>query len=492
VPVKNETVIFTKLSSIGTITVPKPVTDSFGYATADIFSSESGFVTVQAEVNSGTGMVRGRRTVFYTSGSLNLLPSMILDVDADGDGVYNEPGDFVLLENVTDTEVLVRATVFDRFGFAEPFSEVIFGADVPYRTEVDGACTDGSDTCEVVFPQGVEKFTNSLGQAFVLVRYDANQLRSFQTLFNVLASADNGAFNLVTLFVEPVFISSIALTANPAIVDIEGTSAITAAVTTNLNAPAPDGTVVSFTTTCGAVEPLAQTTDGVAEVQFTAPSSDGICTVTGTVSGVSDSVGITVTSDLRITPETQGADGGNGQVLSFTISGGLAPYTTASTDPTSAFNDNGAGGGTANDGIRNGTEGGIWSTSSISVTIPAGTPSGTVTLNVQDSLGDTVAATITITGAGVLTVTPPGPLDIACGGLAANFTITGGLPPYSVTSLDPLVTISGGPFTSSGDQFTATTAACAGAGLITPVNVVVQDNDVPPSTVTVILNVNDP
>jgi hypothetical protein len=121
VPVPNEPVTFTNLSSIGTLNAVNAVTVAYtndlGFATATVFSAEDGFVTVQAEVNSGAGQVRDRRTVFFTSGSLALFPFMILDDDGDGNGIFNEPNDFVLLQDPTDNEVLVRATLRYRCSF---------------------------------------------------------------------------------------------------------------------------------------------------------------------------------------------------------------------------------------------------------------------------------------------------------------------------------------------------------------------------------------
>lgn len=426
VPVKNEPVTFTKLSSIGTIqalsSVTVAMTDSFGYATADVFSAEPGFVTVQAEVNSGIGMVRDRRTVFFTSGSLSLYPFMTLHVDGDGDGAYNEPDDFVLLQDENDIEVNVRATVYDRFGLPEAFSEVIFGADVPYRVGDISTCTDGTDTCEVVFPDGVQKFTNSLGQAFVRVRFEASKLRGIQTLFNVLAVADNGAFNLVTLFVEPVFIGSINLSANPTIVDAGGTSDISASVVTNLNGPTPDGTVVSFTTTCGAVEPFGQTTDGVANVQFTAPEFEGTCTVTGTVGGLSDSVNIIVTVDLVVLPASQTINSSTGGTAVYTITGGVPPYSIFSDDSTLPPSP-----GTV-----------TFSGGSFSVVVAPGTPANNVTYTIRDAAGSQVSATLAVVAADTLVVDPatvtltsgPNPQLLI-------FQITGGVPDYTASSSNP-------------------------------------------------------
>ncbi|MEF9427533.1 MAG: Ig-like domain-containing protein, partial [Candidatus Mariimomonas ferrooxydans] len=81
-PVKNERVTFTNLSSpFGTLSSTVRYTDSLGFATVTLYSTTSGFATVQAEVDTGAGWVRDRRTVYFTTGSLNLYPYLILDVD---------------------------------------------------------------------------------------------------------------------------------------------------------------------------------------------------------------------------------------------------------------------------------------------------------------------------------------------------------------------------------------------------------------------------
>jgi hypothetical protein len=627
-PVKNEPVTFINLSSpLGTITALNlntstvAYTDSFGFATAKIFSSEPGFITVQVEVGEGAGMVRARRTVFFAP-FINLVPFMILEVDGDGDGIFNEPNDFILLESPGDTEFIVRATVFDRFGIPAPFTEVTFVTDIPYRVGVDGTCSDGSPDCEITFPQGNMFFTNSAGQASVLVQVNPLILRSFQTLFNVLASADNGAFNLVTMFLEPIFINMVALSADPLVVAPDGTSSITAFVTTNLLSPSPDGTAVSFTTSpttgadpnpCGSVDPFDQTTDGVATSSFNAPPTEGTCTITGTSAGVvggtatyqifsgippytvvsndpafppvpdsgimsggsfdvtvppgtpdttvtytiRDDAGAEVTATLNIAsdalaviPDSQtisnptgvetadysiiggvgpfiafsdnpglatvpagvlpgrtvtasvvgvptedttveitvfdtadgssdsadlvldvppvltliivpGAvtlDGTAGSTQMFTVSGGVPPYIVTSTAPFSVFNDNGAGGGTADDGIINGTEGGVWNVTlsgdMFTATVPAGTCPTTVTLNVFDSVAGSTSATVTIqltadlsidmSSASICEVTADC-IGVGIFPTTADFDIDGGIGPYFASSsntaviLDPAV-----------------------------------------------------
>jgi hypothetical protein len=501
VPVPNEPVTFTNLSSIGTLNAVNATTvaytDDLGFATATVKSNEDGFVTVQAEVNSGAGQVRDRRTVFFTSGSLALFPFMILDVDGDGDGIYNEPNDFILLQTDTDNEVLVRATVYNRFGLSVSGIGVLFGADVAYRigNDPDAPCSDGSSDCEIVFPDGVQRITNSSGQVFVRVRIEPNSLRGVQTLFNVLALADNGAFNLVTLFVDPIFISSVILSADPSIVETEGTSKIAADVITNLNSPPPDGTTVNFTTTCGSVLPFGQTTDGRAESDFTAPSTEGTCLVTGSVGGVSGFVNVIVSSTLSVLPSSQTVSGASSTTVTFTIAGGVPSYSVFTSDPafppspsTVTFN-----GGT------------------FSVTIPAGTPATTVTYTVRDSAGEEATATLVVEAAGVLAISPAS-VGITDGGSFQNilFQVTGGVPGpgYTVSSSNPTIAFNdngagggtagngimdgteGGSWTviNDGDTFTVTIPANAipdAVTVVTPVALTAQDNASGVATATI-------
>jgi hypothetical protein len=507
VPVPNEPVTFTNLSSIGTLNAVNAVTVAYtndlGFATATVFSAEDGFVTVQAEVNSGAGQVRDRRTVFFTSGSLALFPFMILDVDGDGDGIYNEPNDFILLEDATDNEVLVRATVFNRFGLTVSGIGVLFGADAAYRIGTDPTCTDGTDDCEVVFPDGVQRITNSSGQAFVRVRFEPNSLRSLQTLFNVLALADNGAFNLVTLFVDPIFINSVTLSADPSIVETDGTSTIAADVITNLNSPPPDGTTVNFVTTCGSVLPFGQTTDGRAEVDFTAPSTEGTCTVTGSVGGVSGSVNVIVSSTLSVLPSDQTVSGASTTTVTYTIAGGVAPYSVFSDDPTLLPSPSTV---TFNGGT-------------FSVTVPAGTPATTVTYTVRDSAGQEATATLNVEAAGVLAISPAS-VGITDGAASQNliFQITGGVPApavpgpagYSVSSSIPAMACNDGnsdgdcvdagiddgtwQVLNDGDTFTVTIPADAISGTgteVVPVILTAQDSASGVATATINVT-NDP
>lgn len=289
VPVKNVDVIFTNLSLIGTLSSTSAKTDELGLARTTLSSTTPGFATILAEMNTGTGIVRDRRTVYFTD-DLILWPSpyLTLDVDGDNDGNYNEDSDLTLFQTTNDNQVIVRATVFDEFGGKVSNSTVTFG----------------SDSSEVTFPLGKTATTDINGQASVLVQVDPSVLRSLTTTINITAEADNGAANMVTLFLNPVTISTISVTASPTQVEVEQKSTIVAVVTTSAGTPAPNGTVVNFTANCGLFSPVGQmnppfyqitTQDlGKATSTFTAPSTPTTCEIKATSGGVSGSVFVTV------------------------------------------------------------------------------------------------------------------------------------------------------------------------------------------------------
>ena len=198
-PVKNLPVTFTNISPVGTLINMNDVpignktvikTNDHGMATLKVRSTTSGFVTIQAEVNKGVGIVRDRKTVFFSS-SLSLTPFMFLDADGDNDGIFNEPDDYTLFQNnnANDNQVLFRATVFNKFGQRSFGATVQFGADFPFKVGSSTTCSDGTTSCSVTFPNGNTATTNSNGEAFVLVQVDPT-LHSITTILNITAVAD--------------------------------------------------------------------------------------------------------------------------------------------------------------------------------------------------------------------------------------------------------------------------------------------------------------
>lgn len=430
VPVQNVPVTFTNLSepfgvissalkSLGIIK-PKIImsttvknTDINGIATVSIRSTIDGFATIQAEVNNGVGFVRDKKTVLFSS-TFNLplfsfAPQLFLDVDTNASFTSpDEPSDFILFKTAGDNQRYIRATVL--------FDSSIGGKIITF----------GSDSTDVTYPNGANEIAvvaDSNGQATVLATVNPSALSQVTRTINITAVAADGASNILTLFLEPVVIdtSASSLSAFPTTVAVNGTSTITATVKIITGGFAPDGTTVNFTATCGTVDPFAQTTDGIANATFTAPAtvpSGGVCTVSGKVAGVTiGSANITITAALAVQPGTQTANGITGDSKTYTISGGTAPYSVASDDPTLPAPSLGA--------------------TTFTQVVPAGTSARTVTYTVTDSVGSSVAATLKIIGPTSLQILPPVASVVSSGSITpVTFAISGGTPPYITTSSD--------------------------------------------------------
>jgi hypothetical protein len=453
-PVKNLRVTFTNISPIGTLMNSNDAplgnkavvkTNDSGMATIKVKSTTTGFVTVQAEVNKGVGIVRDRKTMYFSS-SLSLSPFMYLDVNGDGDTVYNEPTDYTLFENDNDNKVVVRATVFSKFG------QRVSGVSVQF----------GADSTEATFPNGNTATTNSDGEAFTLVQVDPAAIRDLGTFINITASASNGAANIYTLYLLPVTISSVTVNANPSVLAPNETSAISAAVKLNTGGPPPDSSAVGFVADCGTVTPFALTTSGLATATFTAPSAvpaPPVCRVTARIAGQEGHTipDITISSALNVQPGTQSINGLLGGTVSYIISGGVAPYTVTSSDRFKACNSTDADCSDAEDS-------GIWTVSAsggiFTVTVPPGTAAIDIDLIVTDAGSNSKTATLSIGSGGALSV-QPGTVTVdgdspPAGGVV--FTIFGGVPPYDVfpNNADPAFTPNPTPVTVSGGTFTVT------------------------------------
>lgn len=444
VAVKNTTVRFTNLSPIGTLSATTAKTDKLGIATVTLKSTLTGFSTIQAEVDTAAGIVRDRKSVYFSSSNV-LAVSMDMDVDSvPSTSSYNEPEDFILFSPPPDpdNEVEILATVRNAGGVPLAGSVVTWFADLTEASFISGVD---------LFGQSV---TNVNGQAKVVVRVTPESIRNTETYVNIMAFADNGAANMVTLFLQPITVSTVTVTSIPSVIEPEGTTTVNALVMLNTGDPAPDGTIVNFSTTCGAITPFAPTVSGVATAEYIAPSTEGTCTITGTVGGVSGSTDVLVTTDLTVLPGSQTVNGITGGESTFTIYGGVAPYTitSSSSDPN-----------LQPDPAAVETSGG-----SFTITVPAGTPETTVTYTVRDSVGNTVNATLQITGEALAVVPSSITVDGTAGG-TAPFTIFGGTPGYTIfaDTIDPNLQPNPATVAASGDIFSVTVPAGTAATTVT-------------------------
>jgi len=366
-PVPNTTVTYTNLSSVGVLNTTTAVTDSTGIARATVSSTTPGFVTILAQVFTGAGQVRDRKTIFFTTQDV-LRVSMDMDVNSvPGNTIFNELSDFTLFETSEDDTFEVLATVRDAGGLP-----VGGGWGVTWsrsHTEATWVRTETS--------------TNVFGQAKAVIKVEPASIRNTETHLNIAAFADNGAANMVTLFLGPVVPDPAAslLTANPSVVNVNGTSTITAVVMLNTGSRAPDGTTVNFRVTCdpndfpGLITPFSQTTGGVATATFTAPPVPAVCTITARVAGVTiGTVNVTVRAPLAISPASMTlVEGTSG---SFEIIGGVGPFTITSSNTAIA---------TVSPATTTGR--------TFTVT---GVAAGTATITVRDALLTSVTATITV------------------------------------------------------------------------------------------------
>lgn len=418
---------FSKVSGTGVLSALFAVTNSNGVASVVIASSAPGFSSVQSEVATGSGLLRDTKTVFFSSeASLSDLPTMTLDVDGVGtdgkyNGIYNEQtSDFTLFQHENDTQVLIRAKLSSLLDLEG--DTVTFTSDTTNKA--------------VTFPDGTnEKYVATIGadnKASVQVTFNNPSL--IESVINISAAASNGAFNMVSLFLAPVTVSSVVVTSDKAEVASEGTAKITAFAASNLNKPVPDGTTVNFTSTPTVTfnPPFAQTAGGTGKVEttMTAPivTADTKVTVTATAGGKSDSTQVTVKPTLapRIDPASYSISNATGGTAVFTITGGSAPYTITSSDATKAFNS------TPGNGVWTNIAAG----SSITVTVPKGAVQGNVTLTATDSLGKTGTATISINASSALVISPNSVSITRFVGGTPSFTITGGVGPYKINSSD--------------------------------------------------------
>jgi len=261
-------------------------TDNWGRARITLYSAYPGFATILAQVSTGS-QPRDRKTVLFSDcdsfDCLVLAPSLELDVDSEPpDGYLNETRDFRIFDPPeTDDKANLYATVRDQYDIP------VFNAHVIWA----------SDHAEASFVS--TGYTDTNGVATALVQFTPLSLSESETHVNVWAYSDNVSayvlpFDIVTFFLQPVYVETITVNANPSTVSPDGTSTITAMPTLNTGDPVPDGVSVIFTASCGSVDPFAQTESGIATASYTAPGTAGTCTVTASINGVSGSTSIIV------------------------------------------------------------------------------------------------------------------------------------------------------------------------------------------------------
>ncbi|MDQ7786490.1 MAG: Ig-like domain-containing protein [Thermodesulfovibrionales bacterium] len=462
-PVKNKPVRFTNLSPVGVLDKITDKTDANGIATVTLHSHEVGFATIQAEVDEGLNQVRDRIIIYYSNFALMWpQPTIVLDIDADNDGIYNETSDFNFFEIPTDDNATLRATAYDEFGKRIVGMSVTFSGD-------SGAS----------FPLGDTFMTNSAGQAFAYLKVSPTSVVGQETSLLIQAVGANGSADSITIFLQPVFITGILLNATPTGVIAGETSAITATITTSAGT-IPDDLAVQFSVnpvTLGTVSPVvALTSNGVASAVFTpSDTQTGTATVTASIANFTATADIVVTTEFAVTPDSQTlTNPAVGDTATYAISGGVAPYNATSNN--TALVTVGVAGTTL--------------TATVAALPTADTD---VEITITDSSGrPPVTVTLTI----AIEVTPlvflPPTATASCSGAVVTFFVSGGIAPYTAISTHGGVIIAGNPIPAGG-FFTATTACPLFADpSSTAVAIIVTDSAPTPQHGTITLTVTRP
>ncbi|MBF0343969.1 MAG: hypothetical protein HQL06_07040 [Nitrospirae bacterium] len=490
-PVKNTDVTFTKTSSTGIISpnllnaydfkevaVYKVQTDLNGRASVKVTSTSSGYVTVEAF--TGSGLMARRSILFTSSGTIvnNFTPiTVVLDVDGNGNSIYNEKDDYKVCQTTTDQTVRIKATAYVKGEKASNIgmfvttdlsklvnfynniygiysvnpatgARTLTGCDYNGDGVVDSVCytthTGANGAVSYWFNED-RIFTNTAGEATTDFRISCQTITQ-ERLLSVMAATDSYSFpefsptrlyygtGATTLFIEPIVVSSVTVSANPTEVAAGDTSYITATVNTTLgSATAPDGTFVQFYADCKdstsnaetSFNPqTAQTVNGKATTIFTAPTQipagdSSQCTIEARVSAVSGFIGLTVNRSLEVSPVSQTLTNPKvGDTATFNIVGGSKPYSVRSGNPAVSVSVSGS------------------KVTATVVTVPDADTTN-VPITVTDTKHREVTVTLVLT-LEALTITPPSQTLISPPvGTSATYTVRGGKGPYKASVSDP-------------------------------------------------------
>lgn len=524
-PVQGETISFINTSGLGTLntvtskstnskidrasTVINAVTNNYGQADVQVSTTTPGYVTVEAISGSG---LSDRKSIYFSSTGmpLSFTPlSVGIDIDGDGDGIYNEVSDLIICSTGTTSTLTIKATSMfmnaplsgiavdvqtdntslDAFntlsGCDIPLTCTDFTQSPPVVSTDPPICTS---TCSCVCLSGTPVgdgdtdiaylTTDSTGEAFTELKITC-PATNLQQNISVLASTgtyflpqfNNNFFGFggSTLFLQPLSFTGVNVSSSNSSVILDGTSTITASVNTTQGiATAPNSTIVQFSSSCGFVSPSSsQTSNGTATTTFRAPStlpSGGTCTVTADAGGFSGSTFITIVDSMSMSPSSITLTNPSvGDSRTYTISGGVSPYTATTDTPQ----------------LADVTIAGSTLTVTLNALPAADTP---VTITVTDANNNTATATLDLVTTFVMDIAPSavtvsGQTNPTSTYGSADFAIHGGFAPYIISwdSVDTLVDGSSSPVTTSSTQFTVVTGHQCVVGTDVSVTLTVTD-----------------
>ncbi|KJR43299.1 secreted protein containing Bacterial Ig-like, group 1 domain protein [Candidatus Magnetoovum chiemensis] len=353
--------------------VSEALTDQYGKAKIEVVSTTPGYVSIEAY--AGGGLMEKRTVYFSSSGGSTLSPLYInIEIDSNDNGEYDELDDYKICQNVDDTEINLRITAYYK---GEPISgiDVFTYTDLGYLVEFTDniyaqydstgllqGCDyygDGNlQSCDYNFNGVVAEdmiITDEFGKGYTIFKINCALVQLQKTL-NIYATTPAYLFeefpNLyfygsgaTSVFLQPVEVTDVNVTAEPDTLSVSQTSYIEISVDTNLGpATAPDGTIVNISADCKDSDDMtftdALTTliteNGKVSTIFTTPSVppiDNKCTLTAEAGGVKGYKEINISSPLLVVPTNLTIDPTEETTTSFVITGGTAPYTATSNRP---------------------------------------------------------------------------------------------------------------------------------------------------------------
>ena len=240
--------------------------------------------------------------------------------------------------------------------------------------------------------------------------------------------------------------STITLTINKTSVPINGTAEVTAAVIESAGTPVQNGTVVTFTSSFGTIDPReARTEGGTARVMFTGTQS-GTAKIGAFSGGAKTAAELEVkvgaaaaeTLKLRAEPTTVPQAGGTSQIIVTVSDASGGPLPNA---PVLFTTDNGSvSPGSASTDANGEARTTLTTNRTSKVTATVGSKTGDVTVTVINAPAVTVAGPATATA-----------------GLPANFTITPTVPTGGAPIRDVVVNFGDGSATRNLGPITSTT-----------------------------------
>ena len=393
-------VVFTSTGA-GTMNTNYALTDAKGNASATIFSSSAGSSTVKAFSNT----LASNLDVYFVDGTIQ--NALSISVDSNSNNIFNEQSDFV-----------VSGTSGDLVKLWMKFTDAS-GAPIPNKT-----ITMSSDSSNLVSFSTASLTTDGNGNAYTFATFNSKGNAVF---VDIIATAADGTVGSVTLNLQPFIVGDILYYSDRYTINTGDTANLKACLVSASGAAINmNGLKVNFTAnpaTSVEILPFAFTDATGCATNPLKADVNGIDNVTVSFAGIQKTLPIAINKPvlpLTVIPNTPSVT--KGDTILMTVTGGVAPYSVTSLNPSL-------------------TNPATWIVQSDGGTLQiTALAIGSATLVIRDSTGSSVQATLAINDKPVqpLNFVPASPSVTQ--GSSILIAITGGVPPYTVTSLNQAIT----------------------------------------------------